>query len=518
MLVPRSFKYSSSPPSDVQKQRRSPTTKSKRTFALSSTPSSTPPPHSDAASLCSQPPPQSPWILTAPMPSTLQPSRPVEIPTRRSPREAKHARTSRASSKSSRQSRDSEQKHRPDALPPALAALLAVTAIPPPRSQLRRKKSPIRDMSIDELIQEWKKDNSTKSSYSCASLDMLLGSDEDDYEHMYSSRSTSCDSIPSLDGDEASVLSISNPATPDSIRSRKSSMGSYRKEKTFCTPEIQDCSVDHPLGLSALDFDEDLIFINSPCPKDRKQRKSGGFRSNLSSSLQAIKSRVTSSFSSLNLNLDEDSFSDASLWQHPYLFPRLSSELRPTPFTSTPSKSHRQYLNPRSAPVPFEEQQHHWQKALSSSDSPDHEFSETPMIQMQTYNKRAASSPRRSRRGSSTGAPDPRSEAGRAMSGHVPMPTRQREPRENSDFLRVIVLEMNMRRGGKFEEGASGRARIWLPPRKQPVARHSVFSDDEDDDEIAPAGDSRVATKKIPRRWVPVSMEPWIGFRLSPDD
>jgi len=359
-------------------------------------------------------------------------------------------------------------------------------------------------MSIDELIQEWRKDNSTKSSYSCASLDMLLGSaDEDDYDHMYSSRSTSCDSIPSLD-DEASVLSVSNPATPDSIRSRKSSMGSYRKEKTLYTPEIQDCSVDHPLGLPTLEFDEDLIHINSPCPKERKPRKSGGFRSNLSSSLQALKSRVTSSFSSLNLNLDEDSFSDASLWQHPYLFPRLSSELRPTPFTSTPSKSHRQYLNPRSAPVPFEEQQHHWQKALSSLDSPDNEILEAPMIQMQTYNKRAASSPRRSRRNSSTGTPDARSEAGRAMSGHVPMPSRQREPRENSDFLRVIVLEMNMRRGGKFEEGASGRARIWLPPRKQPVTRNTAF---DDEDEIVSVGGSRITTRKIPRRWVPVSIE-----------
>jgi hypothetical protein len=499
MLVPRSFKYSASPP--PRHSRNHSRSSTKTNF------SSTSPPLSDPASPCSLPPPHAPWILTPAMPSTLQPSRPVEIPSRRSPRELKQVRSSRTSSKSSRTSRNSDTKHRPDALPPAVAALLAVTAIPPPRPQLRRKKSPLRDMSIDELIQEWRKDNSTKSSYSCASLDMLLGSaDEDNYDHMYSSRSTSCDSIPSLD-DEASVLSVSNPATPDSIRSRKSSMGSYRKEKTLYTPEIEDCSVDHPLGLSTLEFDEDLILINSPCPKERKQRKSGGFRSNLSSSLQAIKSRMTSSFSSLNLNLDEDSFSDASLWQHPYLFPRLSSELRPTPFTSTPSKSHRQYLNPRSAPVPFEEQQHHWQKALSSLDSPDYDLLEAPMIQMQTYNKRTASSPRRSRRSSSTGTPDARSEAGRAMSGQAPMPTRQREPRENSDFLRVIVLEMNMRRGGKFEEGASGRARIWLPPRKQPAPRNDCFSDDEDEDEITSVAGSRITARKIPRRWVPVSME-----------
>ncbi|KAH0066829.1 hypothetical protein KCU96_g18534, partial [Aureobasidium melanogenum] len=75
------------------------------------------------------------------------------------------------------------------------------------------------------------------------------------------------------------------------------------------------------------------------------------------------------------------------------------------------------------------------------------------------------------------------------------------------DFLRVIVLEMNMRRGGKFDEGASGRARIWLPPRKQPVARNSAFDDEEDEDEIVSVSGSGVTSRKIPRRWVPVSIE-----------
>lgn len=43
---------------------------------------------------------------------------------------------------------------------------------------------------------------------------------------------------------------------------------------------------------------------------------------------------------------------------------------------------------------------------------------------------------------------------------------RQREVRENPDFLRVIVLEMNMRRGGKLSETAPGKARLVLPPRQ----------------------------------------------------
>lgn len=43
---------------------------------------------------------------------------------------------------------------------------------------------------------------------------------------------------------------------------------------------------------------------------------------------------------------------------------------------------------------------------------------------------------------------------------------RPREPRENSDFLRVIVLEMNMRRVGKLDN-TGGRAKIWLAPRAE---------------------------------------------------
>jgi hypothetical protein len=93
-----------------------------------------------------------------------------------------------------------------------------------------------------------------------------------------------------------------------------------------------------------------------------------------------------------------------------------------------------------------------------------------PMIQMQTYDRRGRS---KSRRRTS----DPYSEAGRALSSSAPT-VRQREPRENSDFLRVIVLEMNMRRVGKLDSKAVGKARIWLPPRKlgssKPPAFHST--------------------------------------------
>jgi len=64
---------------------------------------------------------------------------------------------------------------------------------------------------------------------------------------------------------------------------------------------------------------------------------------------------------------------------------------------------------------------------------------------------------------------------------------RQREPRENRDFLRVLVAEMNMRRAGKLADGkceggkgeagkgeggkrAGGKAALWLPPVKEDPA------------------------------------------------
>ena len=72
--------------------------------------------------------------------------------------------------------------------------------------------------------------------------------------------------------------------------------------------------------------------------------------------------------------------------------------------------------------------------------------------------------------------------------------SRQREPRENSDFLRMVVMEMNMRRSGKLRDDIPTRARVWLPPRKGNQARHSPYDYYEDEAEHA-----------IPSRWVGIS-------------
>jgi len=73
--------------------------------------------------------------------------------------------------------------HDPNALPPAVAALLAVTAIPPPRGLQRRRSQQSRRVTIDELVQEWRQEGTSPSSEPFRTpLDILLepADDEDD--------------------------------------------------------------------------------------------------------------------------------------------------------------------------------------------------------------------------------------------------------------------------------------------------------------------------------------------------
>jgi hypothetical protein len=138
------------------------------------------------------------------------------------------------------------------------------------------------------------------------------------------------------------------------------------------------------------------------------------------------------------------------------LSPKFTSEMRPKHMQGLPSPALRRYLNPQPTGITPSDLSMQLHDSLTLDVDED---ALAPMIQMQTYERRNRSS--RKRQSKST---DPFSEAGRALSPSPPV--RQREPRENSDFLRVIVLEMNMRRVGKLDSKAVGKARIWLPPRK----------------------------------------------------
>lgn len=449
MLVPSSFKYSSA-------AMDNPNQKGPRRSTLKT-------PHRERKQ--------------SPQPRSVSPRRttePVSIP---SPKATNVALSGRAQSGSHLSmptrsatvniGRRKPSAHDPNALPPAVAALLAVTAIPPRRpNRYRTKPGSHRRISIEELISDWKSDDTFKQSFGSpgsGALNILLEDDLESESHdsaepsYLNARSASSDSMPSLDSDSQSVLSIGSVSTPGSLRSRRS-FTTLKREKPRSLPASQDCVLDHPL-ITRIDVDDNDELI-MPLPKHAlvAAKSKSTFKSNLTASLQTLKEAAVNSISSLGRTGSMPSLSRAAappmddmLWSHPFLFPRFSSETRPA-FDGTPTPAQRRYLNPM--PLTFEEQEAPFQEALHAPFLAE-AVGDAPTIQMQTYNRgRKRSSPKRS-------APNPSSEAGRALLGQVG--GRQREVRENSDFLRVVVLEMNMRREGKLEQG---KAKIWLPPRQ----------------------------------------------------
>ncbi|KAK5129820.1 hypothetical protein LTR08_002797 [Meristemomyces frigidus] len=478
MIVPRAFRYASSPPQGLFDERNEQRTTSK----------STPPQTETRLAVRPFPPDHS---TTEPMKTV---SKPVAVPTPvRGYSAGAHSMPTRSRTSLNRGTRKPSAAHDPNALPPAIAALLAVTAIPPPRpNQFRRRSRDHRRMSIDQLVSEWKSDGTLRPSYSSSpALSVLL--EEFDIEEqcisasagtvenmLLHTRSASSESVPSLDGDDnRSVLSMGSPSTPESLRSRKSG-SNIKRDRARSLMITEDSSLDHPLVLlppSDDDDDDDCLILpiisSKPTPKSR-----ASFKSNLTTSLRALKNATISSITSFTLSSatapaqrsDPSPFSDEMLWSHPFLFPHFTSEVRP-PIQGTPTQAQRRYLNP--APLTFEEQEAPFQQAL-------HEpyllemVDDMPVIPMQVYSRG------RRKAAAKRAGTDANSEAGRTLLNAVGV--RQREPRENSDFLRVVVLEMNMRREGKLE---SGRARIWLPPRQ--------------------VGASSENGGRVPKRWMGVS-------------
>ncbi|KAK8154326.1 hypothetical protein BKA80DRAFT_292072 [Phyllosticta citrichinensis] len=398
-----------------------------------------------------------------------------------------------------------------EAIPPAVAAILAVTSIPPPRrsaSSSRRRND--RPVSIDELFEGWRAEDKELSPGSFGSpLDILLERPDDcDIDDSFSlgesiskgqestsPRSVSSGSfasVPDLD-EERSVLSWSSPSTP---RSSSLSRRERRRERPFASPPPKEECPDHPLmhfGFAEEDVPP-LPVIGTKVERKTSSSSSSSssslrstFTSNLTASFQVLKS-AAKSFS----NFSAPSVPPDDLLTRSILSPRFTSEMRPKDFEGTPDPALRRYLNPSTSTMPTSptelSQQLH--EALIHG-QPGDEPSDAPMIQMQTYDRRSRSQSRGRRGQSTAGATD----AARALS---PPGVRQREPRENSDFLRVIVLEMNMRRGGKLDSRAVGRARIWLPPRKTVARGPDVDDDDDDDDDDAAAA----AADRVPPRWV----------------
>ena len=356
--------------------------------------------------------------------------------------------------------------HDPDALPPAVAALLAVTSLPAskyaPRQQRQSEsagRSPKR-----QVLQAFDPDDirPSISSISPRSWDVLLSppqeldgdklsiSSDTTIEPTLSVRSISMDSMPSLSSDLESAASTSGPSTP--VRPATND----RRQKGVSSPQPENCVLDHPLlptpdwessdkpiAADAETLHPDIVIPVTPTRSS--------FKSNLTASLRVLRSAARSFSNFTAPTPQRDDFLTRSILS---ISPRFTDERRPQASAEPPDPALRRYLNPSVNPAELHLFHRHG-RSRNARDEP------TASIQLQTYQRPGKSSKKAS-------APPVflSSQYSNETAAEMASSSRQREPRENCDFLRVIVMEMNMRRSGKLSDSVPGKARMWLKPRQ----------------------------------------------------
>jgi hypothetical protein len=385
-------------------------------------------------------------------------------------------------------------RYAPGAISPSVAALLANTSIPPPRSSrsIRKGAGSGQRLTVDAILRHT--DVSEKEfsiSLGRGPLDLLLSPpDEADMEELtvssdagnesfLSTRTMSTGSIPSLDdesitGPSPSLYSLATPSS----RGRKS-LPIRRLQSVGSPPGDPPSAEDHPLSNTAVDIDElDFRFFQprksssdqqhvNPLVTTRPPQRKSAFKSNLTSSLKAISSAARSSFSSFTapMVLPEDFLTRSIITIDPQV--PFTDERMPPRLEDTPTPALRRYLNPTTnAPI-----EAHVPSSLPQTIAAT---KCTASIQMQTYKV--------SRVGKST-LPSiisrrthsiPEDVYADVASGPV---ARQRDMRENSDFIRIAVMEMAMRKNGKLDDRKPGRARWALPPRKPSTRPYQIGED-----------------------------------------
>ncbi|KAI9876993.1 MAG: hypothetical protein M1830_005096, partial [Pleopsidium flavum] len=413
------------------------------------------------------------------------PSRPVLIPHRAHQEASRRGQRYITGTKSgSKPDNPLDRKHDPDSLPPAVAALLAVTSISPyPKRNSSERRG--RDAggadnrNEDRLLQACNNSSGETESladFTPSSLDILLSPPEDPDEDIVSIgchsttdsvcpvQSLSSESLPSLENDNESTASSSMPPTPR-IGTRQISVD--RRQRTLSSPQAQDCALDHPLlpkiaapdalGYAGTTSDTDVLKANIAMPPAPAR---SSFKSNLTASLRVLRSAARS-FSNFTVPVvQRDEYLTQSMLS---IQPHFTDDRRPFPTGQLPDPVLRRYLNPFTA-SPAELPIHSYYSVGGRNESRC-----TISIQLQTYRRSTKSSKRATSPPVFVSCSLDGREEGAFVSGvacAVAPGTRQREPRENSDFLRIIVMEMNMRREGKLADDAKGKARLWLPPRK----------------------------------------------------
>lgn len=407
------------------------------------------------------------------------PSQPVVIPTRTRQGE-QHREMDRDLEIENIPARGGNQHDR-QSVPPSVAALLAITSIPGQRHTKRSLPSPPVICSVD--VGSPMDGNSSRDALSgqspgfwgvllsppCeAELDDISLMSETTLGLRSSIGSRSTESMPSLEADAHSWGSASSPPSLGIAIVKRN--GGERRPKA--SPSMsEDCGSAHPLlpGPMAPDLNRVLGLGDVeilPVHKTPRGALKATFKSHLTASLRTLKSAAVS-FSGLTSPIaQQDDYLARAVLSISLPF---TDERRPLSSTSLPDPALRRYLNPVSI-SPAELYFHHRPSPRNVC---------TASIQLRTMRKgdrksaHATAPPVFAAHPLSTPPTDQSTSAS----------TRQREPRENSDFLRVIVLEMNMRRAGKLGHAAPGRARLWLPARQG-------------------ASPPEVEEGGVPRRWV----------------
>ncbi|KUJ22153.1 uncharacterized protein LY89DRAFT_548535, partial [Mollisia scopiformis] len=367
--------------------------------------------------------------------------------------------------------------HSPDALPPSVAALLAITAIPPQRHNGGRTRSGSgQKLTVDAIMRHTSvSEKDLGTSLGKSPLDFLLSPPEDDdelagsengQESVMSTRTLSSDSMPSLDDesiDEHSP-SLGSLVTPTSMPRGKRSTPS-RRIRTLSSP--LGTSEDHPLHAPEIDVDQlDFrVFQKSPSKEEARSDVDvevatppgkSAFKSNLTASLRALRNAAKSFQTLTTPMIPPDDFLTRSIITIDPQIP-FTDERMPPRLEDTPTPALRRYLNPTTnAPI-----EAHVPSSLAQTMS---STQCTASIQMQTYNvsrSKKGTSPSVISRRTSTQEPPIEVATG-------PL-ARQRDMRENSDFIRVAVMEMLMRKRGKLDDQKPGRAKWALPARQPPT-------------------------------------------------
>lgn len=362
-----------------------------------------------------------------------------------------------------------------------MAALLANTAIPRPRSrpQSIKRNDQYQRLTVDAVLSH----NSGKeytSSIERSPLDLLLSppdelddvdaSDSDPASPSYMSGTTmSSASTPSLVDDNSSEEASPSPGFPltPSLRGRRRVTPTRKHERSPVGSPPLEIVTDHPLS-DPIDVEElDFRAFSNPETEKKEEaaapKPKSAFKSNLTASLRALRSAAKSISNLAAPTLRPDDFLTRSIMT---LDPKVpfTDERMPPRLDDTPTPALRRYLNPTTnAPI-----EAHVPHPLVQTSAP---LEITASIQMQTYkiSAKPTGKPPVPKRSSSTISAEKK--IADLASGPV---AKQRDMRENSDFIRVAVMEMLMRRNGKLAENVPGRARWALPPRQAPKGEYKV--------------------------------------------